>query len=148
MASFAPDLLPAASAQTVASPRGTVRIWHPAPTVFVSQVEGSLTEQGARALCVAGRRIIASDERLVVFQDWEAATDYERGARLELTRMALDLRKSVDASYFLLRARILALGVQLANVVLGNLKVLPNRAAMEELLRATLQTRPPGRPRA
>jgi hypothetical protein len=145
MPSLAPDLLPVANAETVVSPGGTVRIWHPAPTVFVSQVEGSLTEQGARALCVAGRRIIASDERLIVFQDWEGATNYERGARTELTKMALDLRKSVDASYFLLRARILALGVQLANVVLGNLRVLPTRTAMEQLLRTTIETRRSGR---
>jgi len=144
MSSLAPDLLPVASAQTVTSPRGTVRTWHPAPTVFVNRIEGFLTVQGARAINVAARRVIASDGRLIVFQDWEEMTDFEREARIEMTRVGTELRRYVDGSYFLLRSRILKLAVQVGNVILGNLKVLPSRAAMEQLLRATVQERTHG----
>jgi hypothetical protein len=138
---LAPDLLPVNEAQTVVSGLGTVRLWHPAPTVFVVRVEGNLTEAISRAINAAGRRIVATDRRLAVFQDFELMTGYDRPARQELTRGGMELRKYVDMSHFLVRARIVALGVQIANIVLGNLKVHPTRAAFENLLRSTVQDR-------
>jgi hypothetical protein len=145
MSSLAPDVLPVPSAEVVRSERGTVYIWHPAPTVFVTRAEGCLTERAARAICVAGRKVIAADGRLVVFQDWEELTDYEREARIVMTKMGLEFRRHVELSHFLVRARIVALGIQLANVVLGNLRVQPSRRALEEVLRSTIRARQTGR---
>ncbi len=148
MSSLAPDILPLTDAQTVSSSRGTVRIWHPAPTVFVNRIEGTLNLQAARAINAASQRVVASDGRLIVFQDWEEMTGYDRDARQELTRVGVEFRKFVDGSYFLLRSRILILAVQVGNILLGNLKVMRTRAEMDQLLRETVHERRSGGSRA
>src|SRR4051794_38415995 len=99
MSSLAPDVLPVPSAEVVRSPQGTIFIWHPAPTMFVTRAEGCLTGRGARALCVAGRRIIAADGRLIVFHDWEELTSYEPEARVILTKMGFEFRRHVEMSH-------------------------------------------------
>jgi hypothetical protein len=141
MAAFMPDLLPAANAQIVRTRDSTVHIWHPAPTVFVSRVEGVLSEQVADAMLVAGQRVIAADGKMLVFNDWENATSYARKAREQMTRSGLQLRRQVEATHFLVRARILALGIQLANIVMGNMKVHPTRASLETAIRQAVAAR-------
>ena len=141
MAALMPDLLPVADAQIVRTHDSTVHMWHPAPTVFVSRVEGVLSEQVADAMLVAGQRVIAADGKMLVFNDWENVTSYERKAREQMTRTGLQMRRQVEATHFLIRARILALGIQLANVVMGNLKVHPDRASLETAIRQAVATR-------
>jgi hypothetical protein len=145
---LAPDVLPVAQAQTVESERGSVRMWHPARTVFVNQISGIITEAIARAINALGQRIIAEDGRIIVFQDWDEVTGYDRQARVEFTRVASQLRRYTEASHFLVRSRIVTMGIQIVNVVLGNLTVQPNRRAMEEMIRATVRARPFGAERA
>ena len=141
MAAFMPDLLPVGGAQIVRTHDGTVHVWHPAPTVFVSRVEGVLSEQAADALLVAGQKVIAADGKMLVFNDWENATSYERKARERMTRAGLQMWRQVEATHFLIRARILALGIQLANIVMGNMKVHPTRASLETAIRQAVATR-------
>jgi hypothetical protein len=136
-----PDLLPVAEAQVIRGPSGVVHIWYPAPTVFVSRVEGVITEAMASAMLVAGQRIIATDGALVVFNDWAAVTGYDREARVLLTRGGKQLRRQVEANHFLVRARILAVGIQLANIVLGNMNVHATRAAFDRALRDLIASR-------
>jgi hypothetical protein len=136
-----PDLLPVAEAQIIRSAGGMAQIWYPAPTVFVSRVEGAISEAMATAMLVEGQRIIASDGKLVVFHDWELVKGYEKQARVQFTRVGLQLRRQVEASHFLVRARILAVGIQLANIVLGTNKVHPSRASFESVLRDTVVSR-------
>ena len=130
-----PDLLPLADAQIVHAAGSTVQMWHPARTIFVSRVEGVLTEQAANAMLVAGQKVIASDGKLLVFHDWENVKTYDRKAREQMTKTGFQMRRQVEATHFLVRARIVALGIQLANIVLGNMKLHPTRASLESAIR-------------
>jgi hypothetical protein len=130
-----PDLLPVADAQIIRAAGSTVYIWHPARTIFVSRVDGVLTEQAASAMLVAGQKVIASDGKLLIFHDWENVSTYDRKAREQLTKTGLQMRRQVAGTHFLVKARIVALGIQLANIVLGNLKLHPTRTSLESAIR-------------
>jgi hypothetical protein len=141
MGSLLPDLLPVPSAEGVRTDAGRILIWHPARAVFVTRAEGRVSEAAAHAMYVACRRIVASDGSLVVFNDWEEVTGYDTAARILLTRVGLAFRHSVEVSHFFVRARILTLGIHIANAVLGNLQAHPDRRAFESLLRSTILDR-------
>jgi hypothetical protein len=140
-AALMPDLLPVAEAQVIRVPGGTAYIWYPAPTVFVSRVEGHITESMASAMLVAGQRIIASDGSMVVFCDWEAVTGYDREARVTFTRGGRQFGRHVESNHYLVRARILSVAIQLANIVLGNLKPYTRRPEFEATLRSAIESR-------
>lgn len=135
------ELLPAAEADVYRSNQGTVSLWKPAPGVMATRVEGILTLGGARAIEALMRRVVDADGRLLSFNDWFRMNDYETASRIQLTRVAGELRPVTDGAHFILRSKIVALGVQAANLALKFLTVHSSEDSFARLLHDTLQQR-------
>lgn len=135
------DLLPEAQADVFRSPRCTVQMWRPARGVFAGRVTGVLEPDAALALETLMRRVAAEDQRFIAFHDWEKMTDYDTESRVRLTRAVLDIRTSVEAAHLLVSSRIVALGVQAANLVVKILSVHTSRAAFDAALRDAVYQR-------
>jgi len=137
------ELLPVEKAVTTTTPRATVRLWRPARGVLVTRVDGYLDDAGAAAIEAMARRVVAEDGRITGFHDWEALTDYESAARTRLTDMARHLMKSTESAHFIVRSKLVTLGIQAASVVLPGLRVHNTRPGFEAALReSVLRMRP------
>ncbi|MDI1448573.1 hypothetical protein [Polyangium sp. 6x1] len=135
------DLLPVDKAEITKTARATVWLWRPARRVFVTRVAGCLDAQGATAIEAMARRVVAEDGGIAGFHDWEEMTDYESPARTRLTEMARDLGKSNDVAHFIVRSKLVALGIQAASVVMAGVRVHHTRAGFEAALRECIQQR-------
>lgn len=62
----------------------------------------------------------ASGTRLRVFHDWAKITGYDTEARIHYTNWSQPLIAQVDAVHILFESRLVAMGVSVANLVLGN----------------------------
>lgn len=121
------------------SPQGTVEVWRPASGIVVTRVAGLLTEGGAASIETAVRRQVALDGRHLGFHDWADMEDYEAGARTRLTTLGVATLRTLEGAHFLLRSRVVAFGVEIANVIVKKLTVHPNRSAFERALWAALR---------
>jgi len=135
------DLLPEEQAEIFRTPECTVHLWRPARGVFASRVRGMMKPDAALALEMMMRRVAAEDQRFVAFHDWEKMTDYETESRVRLTRAVLDIRRSVEAAHLLVSSRIVALGVQAANLVVKILTVHTTRSTFDAALRDAVYLR-------
>jgi hypothetical protein len=135
------DLLPEDQAEIFHTPDCTVHLWRPARGVFASRVKGIMKPDAELALEMMMRRVAAEDQRFVAFHDWATMTDYETESRVRLTRAVLDIRKSVEEAHLLVSSRIVALGVQAANLVVKILTVHTTRATFDAALRNAVYMR-------
>lgn len=135
------DLLPEDQADIFRSPACTVHLWRPARGLFASRVVGVMEPDAELALETMMRRVAAEDQRFLAFHDWEKMTDYDTESRVRLTRAVLDIRRSVEAAHLLVSSRIVALGVQAANLVVKILTVHPTRASFDAALREAVYQR-------
>jgi len=106
---------------------------------LVTRVEGYLSDSAAAMIESALIRVVKEDGRIEAFHDWERMSDYDSSARSRLTNAALRVRKSTTAVHFVVRSRVVAFGVQVANAVVGNLRVHRDRRSFEAALRAALE---------
>lgn len=97
-------------AEKHASARGTLYLWRPLPAMMVSRVEGSLTLEGGIAMETFMRKMAGEGGKIIVFNDWDAMTDYDTAARTGLTRASVDLRRSLEAVHLLVSSPLVALG--------------------------------------
>jgi hypothetical protein len=135
------ELLPLDQAETYRTPECTLHMWRPVRGVFASRLTGVLKPDVALALETMMRRVAAEDQRFVAFHDWEGLTDYDTEARVRLTRAVLEVRKSVEAAHLLVASRIVALGVQAANLVVKILTVHTSRLPFDAALRDAVYAR-------
>lgn len=135
------ELLPVDKAETTTTARATVRLWRPARRVLVTRVVGHLDDQCATVIEAMARRIVAEDGRLIGFHDWEEMADYDSRARARLTEMARDIGKGNEGAHFLVRSKLVGLGIQAASVVMPGMRVHPTRAGFEAALRECIQQR-------
>lgn len=135
------DFLPADQALVFQTPQGMTRIWTPAPTMLVTQVVGSLTGEAAVAMSNELRRVVASDGRHIGFHDWEEMTNYETASRVELTSQVREVLAVTDAVHFLVSSKVVAFGIQAANIILKLIQVHATRASFESTLRDTIRRR-------
>jgi len=78
---------------------------------------------------------------LDVLHDWEAVTGYESIVRQELVRWSLEQQKPGEV-HVLVKSRIVAMGVSVANVALGGkLKVYSERQKFERVRTETIAGR-------
>jgi hypothetical protein len=127
--------------------RGTVEIWRPGTGILVTRVVGYLSTDGAMAISEVFRKQVAEDGWNIGFSEWSHMEDYDSQARTLLTKATLDLLSSVKASHFLVRSRVVAFGVQAANIVLRRLTLHPNEESFKRELADALAKRgsvPPG----
>lgn len=134
-------MLPERQAEIYRSSTCVVRVWRPAPTVMVTQVEGLLNDGGARAIEQALWRQVASDGRVLAFHDWEALDDYDLTARALLTSAAARVARQIEEAHFLVRARSVVFGVKMANVIVKKFTVHGHRERFEKMLEEALAAR-------
>lgn len=128
-------------AETFRSALCVVHIWRPAPMVMVTRAEGVLTDQGAMSIESVMRRMALETDGIIGFHDWENVTDYELSARVRLTAASARILRQLEGAHFLVRARSVSFGVQMANAILRKLTVHTTRAAFERVLDDTLRKR-------
>lgn len=122
------------------TPRGSVSIHWPTPavmlTVFGGHGDESLAEVHMREAGAAYARGAAVHH----FFDLEDMTAYDSAARLRLTRFAIEHRAQVRSATFLVKSKIVAMGVStaaLAARLVGlEFVVLSDRAEFERRQRA------------
>ncbi len=132
---------------THTGPRGTVDLWRPGTGLLITRVTGHLTTDGAMEMAGLLRRQVAEDGWNMAFNEWSRMEDYDAQARTLLTRATLEVLGSVKGSHFLVRSRVVAFGVQAANIVLRRLTLHPNEASFQRELADALAKRgsvPPG----
>jgi hypothetical protein len=101
---------------------GALRAWVLAPNVFVTQGEGHMTDQHCAFLEDYGEaRIRQYDGKLYVFHDWIGLTGYDTKTRLRLTAWSVAHRHVYQEVHLAVRSRIIAMGVQVANVAVGGI---------------------------
>jgi len=99
---------------------GTLRAWALAPNVFATQGHGHMTDEHCAFIEDYGEaRIREHDGKLYVFHDWMELTGYDTKTRLRLTAWAVAHRNAYEEVHIAARSRIIAMGVQVANIALG-----------------------------
>ena len=102
---------------------------------------GYLTTEGAREIESVFRRQITEDGWTTSFADWGEMEDYDSEARPLLTHVTYEHLASVRGAHFLVRSRVVAFGVQAANIVLRRLTLHPTEASFRHELDEALARR-------
>jgi hypothetical protein len=101
---------------------GELRGWVLAPSVFVTQGKGHMTDEHCKFIETYGEeRIRRHSGKLYVFHDWRELTGYDSMTRVRLTAWSVKHRHSYQEVHLAVRSRIIAMGVQVANVALGGI---------------------------
>jgi hypothetical protein len=132
---------------SLVTPRGGVEVWRPATGLLVTRVTGYLSLDGAQVIASTFRPQVAEDGWCMSFNDWGQMDDYDGEARTLLTRAVYDLLSHVKGGHFFVRSRVVAFGVQVANVVLRPFTLHPSEASLQRELSGALANRgraPPG----
>ena len=118
---------------------GALRAWVLAPNVFVTQGQGHMTDEHCDFITGYGEsRIRDYAGKLYVFHDWMELTGYDSRTRMRLTAWSVAHRHAYQEVHLAVRSRIIAMGVQVANVAVGGImRAHAGTAALEvELARA------------
>lgn len=100
------------------TPRGEVRVYAPAPGIYVTWSRGHLCRSLAKEIIATGNRLLETQPTLEVFHDWEAGESYDSAARLDLTKWGIDVRKRVTKIHVLVKSKIVKMGVAVASIAL------------------------------
>jgi hypothetical protein len=126
----------------------SIAIGRPAPWIFLSRVEGHLNLEGARLIDTAVRAHVASESRyLVLLNDWSQMSDYDGTARVLLTDLARHVLPACEGLHILVGSRLVAFGVQAANLILRKITVHTDRDPFASAVAAVAErpTAPRGR---
>jgi hypothetical protein len=126
----------------LATPRGTLALWAPIPSLVVGRVRGHLEDAFVDAMLAQGDATLLAEEKTRTYHDWEESTGYAPIARLRLTEWTLRHLESVQGMHILVRSRILAMGVEVARLTLGRRVLVPyvDRRSYENHLHTALRT--------
>lgn len=103
-----------------ANASGKLRAWVLARNVFVTQGEGHMRDDHCEFIETYGEeRIRKAGGKLYVFHDWLDMTGYDSRTRVRLTMWSVAHRTAYQEVHLAVRSRIVAMGVQVANVPLG-----------------------------
>ncbi len=98
------------------SDSGTIVVERPAPRVILTTITGHCTLEHALTHVNAATTLYAQDLRLHHFFDVEQLRGYDSDARSRLTSFAIAQRQHVLTAHFLIRSRLVAMGVATAAV--------------------------------
>lgn len=119
------------------APRAKLSIWFPTDAVVLQRVEGYADLSVAEAIA---RHLGAHLERgfsLAIFDDFEQLTGYDSDARLSLTAWTKQNAARIRTIDILVRSKLVAMGVSVANLALGgNIRSHSVRARFEAALSA------------
>jgi len=105
--------------RTLSSERGRVWCWRVDHGVYATEVEGHLDAEMARLLRDAAEPMYALGT-VDGFHNWLDMTSYATQARVELTEWALEYRAKTQMVIGV-RSKLVAMGISVANLALGNL---------------------------
>ena len=130
-----------APVQSLVTPQGGVKVWRPGTGLLVTRVTGYLSLDGAQVIAKTFRPQVAEDGWCISFNDWGQMDDYDSEARVLLTREVYELLSYVKGGHFFVRSRVVAFGVQVANVVLRRFTLHSSEASFERALSDALPKR-------
>ncbi|MFO0694563.1 MAG: hypothetical protein U0230_13465 [Polyangiales bacterium] len=112
----------------------------PARGVVLQRFIGHATPEVVEPITSRLERAVAQHGTLRVFDDWEEATGYESEVRVRLTEWTKRHREAIPLTHILVRSKLLAMGLSVANLAIdGGLEVHTTRAAFERELAAAVQ---------
>jgi len=97
-----------------------VAIWLPAPTLLVVRLSGHGEAQFARPILEAFDKLEKSSAAHLFF-DAEELDNYESSLRVELTGRLFPERARLTSFHVLVRSKLVAMGVSVANLALGGI---------------------------
>jgi hypothetical protein len=119
--------------QTWTTATGALEMWYPAPGVVADRIVGHLDLELARRF-TERLTVKMAGGRIHVFSDWERMEGYDSAVRMELTAWALRRRSGFAGIHALVRSRLVAMGLSVANVALGNfMQAYTDRAVFERM---------------
>ena len=129
--------------RTWTSSNGELRAWRPAPHVLVLRFRGSLFDGELARIAVTAINAFVSDNprKVDIFHDWEAMELYTTEARTELTDLGLKLAPRLDSLSVLIGSSLVEMGVTLAAIKLGGIRMFTSRAEFEQTVRHAVESR-------
>ncbi len=117
------------------SPEGESRVWSPAPGIVVTSFSGYGTHAFAAVIKRDTTPYFEPGTQTALFSDWYDMRGYDTAARVELTRWLGWMRPRISEYHLLVRSRLVAMGVAVANLALGGwLDSTTNRIAFRQML--------------
>ncbi len=124
--------------------RGALEIWRRSKSVVVQTLEGHGEACFLDPMIERLDAIVAEGVHPRVFDDWERATRYDPETRSRLTAWTKANRGAIEETVILVRSKLFAMGVNVANLAVGGrLKVLTSRSEFERILSERLDLDPP-----
>jgi hypothetical protein len=112
--------------------RGKLEISSPRPGMVLQRFEGHACAPMADAIISRLDAEIVSHGTIVVFDDWAEATGYDSEVRLKLTEWTGKHETQVRETHVLLRSKLIAMGMAVANLALGgHLRTYTSRTAFD-----------------
>jgi len=135
-------LRPTSSVEVTRTDRAELEIWMAATDVVVQRVKGQAGVELARAIAAFNTRLIQQGLRPHIFNDWEELTGYTSEARLELTAWTAKNVGSLQGIHVLLKSKLVAMGISVANLATGGItKSYSDRATFERVLAEAMRPR-------
>jgi len=126
--------------QDVRTARGSMVLWTLAPTVYVTQVHGHLQEAHVDLLFSYSEPLVRAAQRPIeVFHEWTEMTGYDSVCRSRITKWAVERRSAFGRVHVAVKSKLVAMGVQVANIAIRNITAYPSAAALQAALRTTLR---------
>ena len=115
-------------------------MWALSPTVYATEFVGHMQKPHVDLfLGFSQERVSANPGRLYVFHDWIDMTGYDTICRQMLTKWTANNLRAYAAVHVAVQSKLVAMGVQVANLALGGLvTAYTGRAQLETALRACL----------
>ena len=113
-------LLPPAAAKFERCERGWLAYWQLAPNAYATWAHGQLKPEMSNMLMKHAERLYAGDHIVYGFHDWLEMTHYDSACRIDLTKWVLSHRTQ-SVLHIAVRSPVIAMGVSVANIVLGSL---------------------------
>lgn len=131
----------------VRTARGELRIYALGRTAYGTEFSGHLEDAHVDLfLAYSEERIELASGKLTVFHDWLDMTGYDSSCRKRITDWTVKHLDAYAAVHVLLRSKLVAMGVQVANLALGGLvKTHKTRASLEAAVRAAVPQEPAAR---
>lgn len=123
---------------------GSTRAWRLADTIYVTRHVGTMTCDHAEVIITYAELMMSRRAgKLDVFHDWLDMTGYTSDCRKRLTEWSIAHLDVYGQIHIALRSKLVAMGVQVANIALGGaINVHPDRAAVHAALCASLREAP------
>lgn len=118
---------PPRDAVRIHSARGSFAFWQLRPNVYLTEVSGYMTPDMSRTIIECAEPLYAQG-KLYGFHNWLDMSNYDSACRVELTAWVLRHRRA-SVLHIALLSRMVAMGVTVANLALGNLIHIHNDSA-------------------